>query len=142
MKRSLTWMCAAAVLCGTVIAGSPVEPATVTVTNTRGDSANAAVPGIYYKEATLRFTNCVMFAGSSTNSARQGLDGVTITVSMGTAQTNIDYSATATDTNGVWFCDVTVPSFVTPPYVQVKVTDANTNTYIYPWKSLSTIDSM
>jgi hypothetical protein len=55
----------------------------------------------------------------------------------------VDYNATVLSTNaGTWSCDITAPSFITAPYIQVKVTDANTNSYIYPWKSLATKTAM
>jgi hypothetical protein len=67
----------------------------------------------------------------------------TIAVSIGTSSTNSDYTGSAIlATNGTWWCDIVVPTYVTAPYLQVKVTDASTNSYIYPWKSMYVKESM
>lgn len=125
------------------VADDDVEPASVTVTNTRGDTANAQISDTtYYEGSTLRFTNCVLYAGTDTNSSLQGLTGVTVDVDVGNATTNITYTASVTDTNGQWSVDLTVPDFVSATYMQIKLTDANTNSYIYPWKRILTKDSM
>jgi hypothetical protein len=38
----------------------------------------------------------------------------------------------------LWWCSITVPTNITYPYVQVKLTDENTNSYIYPLKTINT----
>jgi len=144
IKRTLIAVAAAALLAAIslVAFADPVTPATATINSIRGEAV-ANISGTFYQDATLRFTNCVIYSGTSTNSAVQNLHGVTVTVSAGNASTNVDYTATVLSTNaGTWSCDITVPSFITAPYIQVKVTDANTNSYIYPWKALATKTGM
>lgn len=149
MQTRLTWIagvaaaaCVLALVMDQARAGDEVTPSYVTITNFRGEAVGT-ISGTYYQDSTLRLTNCVLYAGTSTNAAKQGLDGVTVTVSVGTAATNVDYAATVLSTNlGTYACDVVVPSFVTAPYLQVKITDANTNIYVYPWKGLQTLTGM
>jgi len=45
-------------------------------------------------------------------------------------------------TGGAWWFLTTVPTNYQNPYVQIKVTDSNTNIYIYPWKIISTTDPL
>lgn len=114
-----------------------VVPASCTVTNFRNEAVLNASDTAFYRGTTLRWTNCVVYAGSTTNSAKQDLTDCIVTVSMGTASTNVDYTATVTSaTGGVWSCDVIVPEFVTDIYMQLQVTDTNTNSYVYPWKRI------
>jgi len=120
-----------------------VAPASVTITNFRTEAQSFISDSTYFNDTTLRFTNCVMYSGATTNSSVQNLTGVTIEVSVGAASTNIAYSGTAQiATNGTWFSDITVPSFVSAPFLQVKITDASTNSFIYPWKIISSKASM
>lgn len=119
-------------------AADAVEPATATITNLRGEAV-ATLPDTYCKGTTLRFTNCVAFAGTSTNSARQGLDSVIVELRLGTIASNVIYTGTvAVASNGTWWCDVTVPTNNLDLNLQIKLTDVATNTYIYPLKSIST----
>lgn len=140
MKKSLQIGLMLAVLGGLlsgVMASDAVEPAAVTITNFR-DEAVANVSAVeYYYGASLTFTNCVLYAGSSTSSALQGLTDVTVEVRIGNTTTNDAWTGTTISTAGVWGCQVTVPEFTGYTYVQIKCTDANTNIYIYPWKILN-----
>lgn len=114
-----------------------VEPASIGVTNVRDEVVGYASTTTFYSGATLRLTNCVMYAGTSTNAAVQGLDGVTIDVSIGNTSSNVDYVGSVVVTNlGTWWCDVVLPTWTQNPYLQVKITDTETNVYIYPWKRL------
>jgi len=120
-----------------VRASDAVVPATIAVTNFRDEAIGNISAVEYYNGSSLLFTNCVLYAGTDTNSARQGLSNVAIEVKIGNTATSETYAATSTATNGVWSCPVTVPTFAGYTYVQIKVTDVNTNVYIYPWKILN-----
>ena len=62
---------------------------------------------------------------------------------MGTSSTNVDYTGAAqVASNGTWHCDVVVPAFVQSPVMQLKLTDENTNTFIYPHKKVKTKASL
>jgi len=143
MKRLSILTLAAVLLAGFVQAGDAVTPASCTITNARGDGVEYISGTTYYDDTTLRLTNCVLYAGSSTNSDLQGLSNVTVAVSVGNTTTNADYSGTIqVATSGTWFCDIVVPSFVSVPYLQVKIEDEHTNSYIYPWKKMLTQGSL
>lgn len=134
-------LCAATCLLLSVFpapAADAVVPASLTITNLRDEAMVYANNVSYFEGTTLRLTNCVMFAGASTNSARQGLSDVTIQLTIGNTTTSSTYTGTAeVETNGTWTCDAVVPTNSSQCYLQVKITDANTNSYIYPWKQLN-----
>jgi uncharacterized protein (TIGR03437 family) len=134
-----------ALLANIVFGADDVAPATLSITNVR-DEAQAYVPNgstYYFEGTTLRLTNCTMYAGTSTNSSAQGLDSVTIDIDVGTTSTNVNYSGTAqVASNGTYYCDITVPENLATAYIQVKITDASTNVYIYPWKMIRTKDPL
>jgi len=145
MKRmvwllGLSIMVALATLCG---AADDVSPASVTITNLREEAVGNVSEETYYEGTTLRLTNCVAFSGTTTNSAVQGLDTVTVSVDVGTSTTNRSFSGTVqAAASGTWWCDIVVPDFVSAPYLQVKLEDASGSIYIYPWKQLKTKDSL
>jgi hypothetical protein len=116
-----------------------VEPSTCSITNIRGET-EVAIPGTFYKSTTLLFTNCVLYSGNTTN-ARQGIDGVTVTatVSDGSAASSTSVVATAISTNlgTYWFSVNLRTNLSNQANVQIKLTDAQNNTYIYPWKVLN-----
>ena len=121
-----------------LMAADDVVPASCTTTNYREEAVANIDSVTYYQGSTIRFTNCVLYASTGTNTV-QGLDGVTVTISVGTTSSNIDYNATIQDAAaGKWAADVTVPDWATIPAMQVKIEDGNTNTYIYPWKTIKT----
>lgn len=123
-------------------AGSAVEPASCAITNVRDEAVSYASQLVFYEGNSLRLTNCVMYADTA-GVELQMLTNVTITVSVGTTATNVDYVGTVTSASqGKWAATIVVPAFVTAPYVQVKITDEHTNSYIYPWKGLYTTPSM
>ncbi len=125
------------------VADDLVTPANVTVTSLRDEGIGYVSTTVsYYEGTTLRFTNCVVYAGSTTNAARQGLTGVTLTVDIGNTTTNVEYDGVVLATNGVWGSDVTVPTDVTPCYMQLKITDSNGTSFIYPWKIVQTTDAL
>lgn len=140
MKKRLILCLIPAMLCLTCRAADSVEPASCTVTNVRGEAAASVSAGTIYRGTSLNLTNCV--ACTTNDSTIQGLDGVTVQVSVGNLTTNIDYTATVQSTNaGTWHCTVTVPD-LSSWTLQVKVTDASTNSYIYPSKVLTAESSM
>ena len=136
-----------AVLCALLLgvgayAADAVEPASMTFTNFRSEAVGP-VPGggTLYRHSSLLFTNCLCYTGTDTNSAIQGLDGVTVVVSVGNLSSNVDHTATL-DVNGTnWWVSFTLPDLASM-HVQVKVTDTNSNSYIYPNKTVSAEQSM
>ena len=121
-------------------AADAVEPASVTFTNVRTEAVAQVDAGTLYRGATLVFTNCVLCTTNA--STVQGLSAVTVQVSAGNLSTNIDYSATVVDAAaGKWSCTVVIPD-LSAWTMQVKVTDANTNSFIYPSKNFVADQSM
>jgi hypothetical protein len=140
-KAAFRWAAALmlALAIGAAHGADAVEPSSCTITNMRGE-AEVSIPGTYYKSTTLLFTNCVLFSGSTTNT-RQGIDGVTVTatISDGTASSSTSVVATAISTNlgTYWFSVNLRTNLSNQANVQIKLTDAQNNTYIYPWKVLN-----
>lgn len=125
-----------------VSAADAVEPAAITITNVRDEVVANASEVFYYKGTTLRLTNCVILVGG-TNSARQGLSDVTIQLKIGNAVTSTPYAGTAqVASNGTWSCNAVVPTNEGMCYLQVKITDADTNSYIFSWKVLNRKDPL
>lgn len=118
-----------------------VTPESCTVTNLRSEAQGKVGAGDYYRGTTLLLTNCLMYSGTSTNSGRQGLSGVTIEVRVGDTDTNVAYTANVANTNGEWSCSIAVPNLQSA-WLQVKITDGSGNVYIYPWKTLTTLDPL
>lgn len=121
-------------------AADSVEPASCTFTNVRSEAVATLSAGTIYRGASLNLTNCV--ACTTNSSTVQGLDGVTVSVSVGNTSTNVDYSGTVqVAASGTWHCTVTVPD-LSSFYIQVKLTDSLTNSYIYANKVLTADQSM
>ena len=119
-------------------AADAVVPASLTINNVRDEGMVYATDASFFEGTTLLLTNCVMFSGTTTNSARQGLSEVTIQVKVGNATTSTAYTGSAQiATNGTWSCLAAVPTNSGQCYLQVKITDSTTNSYIYPWKQLN-----
>lgn len=119
-----------------------VLPPTCTFTNARGEAVGFASPESYYKTTTLVFTNCKAFA-AGTNGAVQGLDGVTIEMRVGDLYSSTAYTGTVqVATSGTWSVRITVPTNYVTTYLQTKLTDSETNIYIYPMKMLKTIEPL
>ena len=118
-------------------AADSVEPASCTITNKRSE-AESGIPGTFFKGCTLLFTNCQMYASTTTNTV-QGLDGVTIlaTISDGTTSTGVTASAISTNLGTYWFSVNLSTNFSNQGNVQIKVTDGGGSSYIYPWKALN-----
>jgi opacity protein-like surface antigen len=121
-----------------VFAADAVEPASVAVTSLRGEAILAVSQSSFFEGTTLRLTNNIAYAGTTTNSARQGLTDVTLEVRVGSLTTNAPYVGhVASATNGAWWCDIQIPTNLSSVYLQLKLTDATTNIYIYPWKTVN-----
>ena len=119
-------------------AADAVAPATVTFSCVRDEAVQQISDQSYYDGTSLIFTNCIFYVGTSTNTARQGLNTVTIDVRVGNVSTSVPYTGTAqVETNGTWALPIIVPTNINPIYVQFKLTDSTTNIYIYPWKTLN-----
>jgi len=135
---------AACLLPLTAQAADSVEPVSCSITNKRAEAA-ATISGLgtVYQGSTLVFTNCQLYA-DSTGTTKQGLDGVTVQIAVGTLATNITYTATTQgdSSNGMWYCTgVTVPN-LSSFFVQVQVTDSLTNSFIYPSKAINAEQSL
>ena len=125
-------------------AADVVSPATLSVTNFRGVAAGEIASFTeFYIGSSLLLTNCTMYTGTNSASAVQGLDAVTIQVTLGNSSITptelTDSSIVAS--NGTWWASATLPSIGSSGLhynLQVKITDANTNSYIYPWLELKT----
>lgn len=120
--------------CLPVRAADAVEPASATITNARTDKVSV-IPGSFYQGTTLVLTNNrALMSGGAT----QGLDGVTIDVNVGSVSSSSHYTGTVISAAaGTWWVRITVPTNEVLPLLQVKLTDAATNVFIYPLRQLS-----
>jgi hypothetical protein len=120
------------------MAGDAVEPAKGAVICLREEGLSYINATEYYRGTTLLLTNCTLYAGSTTNTP-QGLSNVTIQCKFGLPATNITFAGTVANASaGTWWASFTVPTNWESPFLQVQITDENTNTFIYPWKMLHT----
>ena len=119
-------------------AGDAVQPASVTINSYRTEGVSTLSAQEYYIGDTLRFTNCVAWAsGTDTNGVRQGLSNVTVQVTLGTQTTGTTYTESVSDASKwLWSCDTTVPDLTGQVYMQLRLTDENTNSFTYPWKTV------
>jgi hypothetical protein len=132
----------AAVAATMAVAGSAVEPVTCTVTNVRGEAAASVSAGQIYRGSTLTFTNCQLYAGTSATGAVQTLTNVLVEISVGNLSTNVEYTASSTNAAaGTWNATITVPDLASWT-MEVRLTDENTNQYIYPAKTFVSETSM
>jgi opacity protein-like surface antigen len=126
----------------TAAAADAVQPATLTITNYRGQASAQVSAQPLFQGATLLFTNCPLLNDVSPTGAVQGLNGVAVDVAIGNAQTNVHYAANIVSTNlGLWSQEITVPP-LNLVNIQVRITDALTNVYYYPWLYFSTTAPM
>lgn len=142
MKQRILAVLAAVAMASAALATDAVVPATCTITNLRAQAVETiSEVGALVQGSTLLFTNCVVYSGGTTGSAVQGLSGVTVEISVGTPATNVDYTCVVQSAAaGTWYRAVTVPS--SDFTASVRVTDANTNRYVYPLKQFFTQPSM
>lgn len=139
--RKLILLVAALAAAG-AIAGSAVEPPSCTFTNVRQEAVQNVSVGTVYRGSSLLFTNCALYAGTSSTGAVQTLTNVTVDISVGNFDTNVTYTASSTNAaTGTWSRLITVPDLASW-FVQVRVTDENTNRYVYPAKSFMSEVSM
>lgn len=116
-----------------------LDPQSVTITNLRDEAESYISSTEFYRGQILRFTNCVIYSGSSTSSAPQNLTNITISVIHGTEASNITTTATSqVNTSGTWTCDFTLSTNFNVPFLWIKLTDSATNVLIYPAKKIHT----
>jgi hypothetical protein len=115
-----------------------VEPAKITITNFRGEAESAASSDIFYRSDTILFTNCVVYSGTTTNSSKEDLTGLTVNLTWGdgvltSSSTNANISSTA----GVWNATITLRSNEgLKTYFQVRLTNS-TSVFTYPFKYIN-----
>lgn len=135
MRKSICVLAYVIAVVSVAIAGDAVEPASTAVTNARNE-AIVAIPGNYYRGDSLLLTNCWCYSDGGTTT--QGLNNVTVEVTLGNSITNNDYTATVYAIGGVtsyWYVASVVPTGITSTMnLQVTLTDENTNSFTYPWK--------
>lgn len=143
MKNKLRVLIALAALCVlTAFAADSVLPASTALTSIRGEVARTVNVGACYRGTTFVLTNCILYS-DTTGVTTQGLDGVTVQVAIGTnGVCTLTNTATVTSAaNGKWTTSFTVPSAPSVS-LEVKITDANTNSYVYPSKTINTTESL
>ncbi len=125
-------------LAGVAQATDTVAPAESSPIFTRSELYASVTNGPFYKGATLMLTNCFCSAGVDTHTT-QGLSSVTCELKIGSATatwlttTGTVQSAAA----GTFWVSFTVPTNAdNSALMQLKITDAATNSYIYPWKTI------
>ena len=118
-----------------------VSPASCTTTNFRNEAQAYVSGNSYWEGTTLLLTNCVLYSGGDTSSPVQGLAGVAIQARVGLITTNTPYTGNVqVASNGTWWVSLNVPTNTGGSlFLQVKLTDAATNSYIYPWKMIRTM---
>jgi hypothetical protein len=140
MKRTaLILVAIAAIVVSAAADGDAVQPATLTFTNYRGEAEAQAGSVSYYRGTTILLTNCYLSSGTTTAAAPQGLSNVVIEARIGTTTSSTAYTGTvANATGGTWWVSAQVPTNRSVQYLQIKITDTNANSYIYPHKVLGT----
>jgi hypothetical protein len=128
-------------------AADSVQPQSISINNLRGvASGTQASATEFYQSSTLLFTNCVAYTGTNTASAVQGLDAVTVQLTLGNSAATTTVATATVDvaSNGTWWCAITIPTLGASYscYGQVKLTDAQTNSYIYPWFKILTKEAL
>ena len=143
MKRTVTLIGLVTMICGMALAGDGVAPASTNIINRRTDTGTGSISStVFYKGSTLLFTNCYMFTASG---ATQGLDEVVVDINIGNTSSNVAYTGNVYVVSSVtnkWWRSVEIPDITGTMSVQIKVTDANTNIYIYPWQNLAVKSSL
>lgn len=144
LLRTAAAICIVAAPAALVLAG--VTPQSIEVDDLRGKtSIEETTTSKYTQGASILFTNCAAYAGSTTNAARQDLTAVTAELlissasSGGSVETNAVTAINAT--NGTWWAAGTVPAS-DPMYWQLRLTDANTNIYYYLQEKIPTQDHL
>ena len=139
MRRGLQAVAAAVLVAPG--AAADVLPETVAITNRRAEAVQAITNVAPYKGQALLLTNCTAYAASGV----QDLTDVAVTVTVGDAGNRASATGAAiVATNGTWYALVTVPSALvgTTATIQTKLTDAATNVYIYPPKTITVREAL
>ena len=142
MKKLVMVMAAVVVAAGMAVAAADaVDPVSITCTNARTDSISYVNATEYYRGATIVWSNCVML---TTGAATQGLNLCAVEMKWGLSTTAQTFNASIGGgaSSNVWNLSMTCPTNWEAPYVQLKVTDSNTNSYIYPWMMIHTKASL
>ena len=121
-----------------------VAPASATFTNCRADTVNGTISQTYYVEGTtLLMTNCVIYSGGTTSSAVQGLRGVASEIRIGDLFSSTAYTGhVISAASGTWWTSITVPTNYSSTFLQMKLTDASTNSFIYPLRIIRTVQPL
>jgi hypothetical protein len=137
MKLGLGLTVVAAMLSGICASGADaVSPASCTFTNSRTDTLSYVSDTQFYRGSSLLFTNCLIL---TTGNTTQGLDGVIVELRWGDSSANNCYTGIVQSAaGGTWYKSITVPTNWEAPNIQLKVTDTNGNSYIYPWRLIHT----
>jgi hypothetical protein len=144
MKRFGCLLALSLLAIGSALATDTVAPASVTFVNCRSDAVNSAISNTGFVEnTTLLMTNCVIYSGGTTSSAVQGLDGVTVEIRIGDLFSSTAYTGTVINASaGTWWKSITVPTNYQSLFLQLKLTDAEANTFIYPLRIIRTVEPM
>jgi len=132
-KRFLLLAAAVALCCCAAVHADPVTPANLVVTNfTDVSSIEFASSATFYQGDTLSLSNSVIYAGATTNSDVQNLEGCTITVLAGSdTDTSLvtTVSGSAVSTNlGTYTASFTIPA-CDPVYIEAAVSNGSIRTY-------------
>jgi hypothetical protein len=125
--------------CRAAVADGVVLPQSVSVTCLRDQPLFAlSTSTVYTRGSTILFTNCVAYAGSTTNAAVQDLTGVTAKLILSDATTSSTNTVSAiVATNGTWTATATLPE-AEACYWQLHLTDSSSNEYYYSVERLNT----
>jgi hypothetical protein len=114
-----------------------LAPATLAVVSLREEQVGNASEADFYSGAPLLLTNCIAYAGATTNSDRQNLTGLSIIVKLGVTTNNNSYTGTiANATSGAWWLRISsLPTNWPAPKLFLQLTNS-TNVFGYPFKTL------
>ena len=120
-----------------------LDPAKITCTNFREEAVSEASDAVFYRGDVIHFTNCVMYAGTDTNSGVQDLTGLTIILSWGDkVQESTSVTGSITSTAGVWNATATLRTTeAAKTYFQMKITNS-TSEFVYPFKTITTKEKL
>jgi len=116
-----------------------LDPAKITCTNFRNEAVSEASDAVFYRGDVIHFTNCVVYAGTDTNSGVQDLTDLTVVLTWGdTVQSSSSVTGSVTSTAGVWNAEVTLRSTeAAKTYFQIELTNS-TVSFPYPFKTITT----
>jgi hypothetical protein len=120
------------------MATDTVSPAQSSPTFARSESYASVSGGPFYKGATLLLTNCFCSSGTGL-SPTQGLSGVICEIKVGNATTTwlTTTGTVQSAASGTFWVSFVIPTNADNSCIlQLKLTDAATNSYVYPWKTI------